>query len=347
MQLIKSTVGEFQGQPIHQFVLKNSAGNSVTLINFGAAITAVETLDRNGDLAHIACGFSDVAAYTEGRPYTGVICGRVANRINEGRFSLNGKTYQIGVNHGRHTLHGGFAGFDKVLWTVLGTVEEADKVGVRLEYLSKDGEEGFPGNLHVELTYFFTETNELQLLYSATTDQATVLNLTNHSYFNLGGFKGTVYDHELTIRATQVTETDKELIPSGNLIPIVGTPYDFTTPRRIDTQIHQAGDGYDLNYVLNSNEGDWAGEVYHPESGRFIQVFTTEPGLQIYTANHFNGGDIGHGNTPYIRHGALALETQHFPDSPNRQQFPSTILRPGEVYHQETVYQFGVLDNRL
>jgi aldose 1-epimerase len=342
MKLTQSVVGTYNGQPIHQFVLENSAGNKVTLINFGAAVTAIEMLDKNGQLEHIACGFADLSAYVEGRPYMGVICGRVANRINLGKFTLDGKTYQIGVNNGKHTLHGGFMGFDKVLWTVLGVVEEADRLGVRLAYLSKDGDEGFPGNLQVEVTYFFTEKNELLISYTATTDAPTVLNLTNHCYFNLGGFKAPIYDHLLIIHASQVTETDPELIPTGKLIPVAGTPYDYSTARTIDSQIHQTAEGYDLNYVIEPSQLGWAGEVFHSVSGRFLQVFTTEPGLQFYTANHFNGSEIGHNDTPYIKHGALALETQHFADSANHPQFPSTVLRPGEVYQQETKYLFGV-----
>jgi aldose 1-epimerase len=266
--------------------------------------------------------------------------GRYANRIANAKFSLNGKTYQLAANNDVNSLHGGLKGFDKVIWKVKGIEQKT----LSLEYFSKDGEEGYPGNLTVNVVYSLTDDNELKINYTATTDKATPINLTNHCYFNLSAGKdSTILDHMLMLNANKYTEVNDKLIPTGKLLDVKGTPMDFTKAKRVGQDIEKVSGGYDHNWVLNRETESLQviGTLYHPPSGRYMEVFTTQPGIQFYTGNFLNGLKGRNGNV-YNIHAALCLETQHYPDSPNQPSFPNTILRPGETYHQTTVYKFSV-----
>lgn len=335
---------------MNEFTLTNANGVEVKIITYGGTITSISVPDRNGNLANVVLGFSNLAQYQAQSPYFGCITGRYANRIANATFDLNGETYTLAANSGPNSLHGGNVGFDKVVWNAA-EVESEDGVALELTYLSPDGEEGYPGNLSVMVVYTLTEANELRMDYTATTDKSTVVNLTNHSYFNLAGEgTGAIYDHILTINADTYTPVDDTLIPTGELAPVEGTPFDFRTAKAIgpgQRSSHEQivlGRGYDHNFVLNRTDDTslvLAAEVYEPTSGRTLEVWTTEPGIQFYAGNFLDGTLIGPSGHLYRQSDGFALETQHFPDSPNQPDFPTTVLNPGETYRTTTIYKFG------
>jgi aldose 1-epimerase len=342
----RASFGAISGQPVDIFTLRNANGIEIKATNYGGIITSIVVPDRNGRLGDIVLGFDDLQAYVKDSPYFGAIVGRYGNRIAKGHFTLDGHTYTLAVNNGPNHLHGGLKGFDKVIWHA---EPLAGSTGLVLSRRSPDGEEGYPGNLDVRVTYRLTDDNRLVIDYHATTDKATPVNLTQHSYFNLAG-EGDVLGHELTIDADRYTPVDANLIPTGELAPVEGTPFDFRKSTaigaRIDTpnlQLKNAG-GYDHNWVLNRKGTglQLAARVVEPKTGRTLEVSTTQPGLQFYSGNFLDGTLKGKGGRVYVKHAGLCLETQHFPDSPNHPDFPSTILRPGEQYDTQTVFRFGV-----
>jgi len=340
------------GEEVHAFTMKNARGIAMRVIDYGGIIVSVRTPDRTGNLADIVLGFDDLEGYVKSSPYFGAIAGRYANRIAKGQFMLDGTTYKLAVNNGPNALHGGLKGFDKVVWQA---EPGADSNGVHLglRYTSADGEEGYPGTLHATVTYTLTDRNELVIEYQATTDKPTPINLTNHSYFNLAGEgSGTVLGQVVTIDADRYVPVDSTFIPTGDLASVNGTPFDFRKPTAIGARIDQPdpqltnGHGYDHTFVLNHPQGGaalvHAAHVVDPTSGRTLDVATTEPGVQFYTGNFLDGKVVGKNGHAYPRRGGFCLETHHFPDSPNKPQFPSTILRPGETFHSRTVFTFGV-----
>ncbi len=339
------------GRTVEKFTLTNAHGIEVQVITYGGIITSIRTPDRSGRLDDIVLGFDSLAGYVTNVPYFGAIVGRYANRIRNARFTLDGKTYHLAKNIGENTLHGGVRGFDKVLWTAE-PFQTDSGVGVRLSYTSKDGEEGYPGTLVTRVTYTLTPRDELVVDYEVTTDKATPLNLSQHTYWNLHGTTGgTILDHVLTLDASAFTPVDSAVIPTGEIAPVVGTPLDFRTARRIGDRIGQDneqlrfGRGYDHNWVLDRRSGSGlahAARVVEPMSGRTLDVSTTEPGVQFYAGNFLDGTIRGKGGRVYAHRSGLCLETQHFPDSPNHVNFPSTILRPGATYRSRTVFTFGV-----
>ncbi|MFM1835738.1 MAG: Aldose 1-epimerase [Bacteroidota bacterium] len=329
------------------YTLKNSKGMEVQIMNYGAIITKIMVPDKNKVIEDVVLGFDSVADYIKDSPYFGAVVGRYGNRIAAGKFSLDGKNYSLAAqNNGQH-LHGGLKGFDKKVWKTL-----SQKPGsLTLSYLSKDGEEGFPGNLEVQVTYTLTEDNAIAMDYTAKTDQATVLNICNHSYFNLtGNVKRDVLDHTIQLNAPFFIPVDKVLIPTGEVKSVKGGPFDFTSPKKIGLEINAAdeqiafGGGYDHCYAFDKAPGAYAkiAHVEEPVSGRVMEVFTTEPGVQFYTGNNLDGHLIGKYGAKYNKRTGFCLETQHYPDSPNKPNFPSTVLRPGETYTSKTVYQFSV-----
>ncbi|MGE5581045.1 MAG: aldose epimerase family protein [Bacillota bacterium] len=336
------TTGE--GKTAFLYTLSNSKGMTIKITNYGGIITSILAPGLNGKMADVVLGFNTFGEYLSGHPYFGAIIGRYGNRIARGRFSLNGKEYKLATNDGPNHLHGGLAGFDKKIWEAA-EISNPQEAGVKLSYLSKDGEEGYPGNLAVVVEYLLNDRNELTIRYQATTDKPTVINLTNHSYFNLAGEgSGNILNHQLTLNADHYTEVAEGLIPTGELRPVKASPLDFTVAKAIGAEIAKVEGGYDHNYVLNKkpNELSQAAKVYEPISGRTMEVFTTEPGIQFYTGNFLDGANKGKAGKSYGKHAAFCLETQHFPDSPNHPEFPSTILNPGDTYHQATVYKFSV-----
>ena len=332
------------------FTLTNSAGVRVRITNYGGIITELWTPDRQGLLGDVVLGFERLEEYIQDSPYFGCIVGRYGNRIAGGQFTLNGETYTLAQNNGSNHLHGGIEGFDKVLWqaeTRLGEREAA----LELRYVSADGEEGYPGNLSVKVIYALTEDNELKIFYEATADKPTVVNLTNHSYFNLkDGGASSIEGHLLQLDADRYTPVDAGLIPTGELAPVEGTPFDFRQATAVGARINDAheqiafGGGYDHNFVLNGEAGvlRQIAEVSEPATGRVMQVFTTEPGVQFYTGNFLDGTITGKKGVVYQKRSGLCLETQHFPDSPNQPNFPSTVLNPGERRQSQTIYKFSV-----
>ncbi len=329
---------------IYLFTLSNDNGLVVKITNFGATVTSITMPDKYGNPDELVMGFDFIEDYEKGHPYFGSICGRYANRIAKGQFTLDGTTYHLPINNAPNSLHGGNKGFDKVIWDAQ-PIETTTEVGVLLTYLSKDGEEGYPGNLTTEVRYILNNQNELNIFYKATTDKPTVINLTNHSYFNLGGCHKNIYSLELMINADKITEFDDTNIPTGKFLDVANTPLDFRKPVSIGEKISRMVNGFDHNYVLNKvkdGELSLAATVYDLETGRFMEVYTTEPGIQFYSANYVDGTLTGHKGIVYQKHGALCLETQHFPDSPNHPHFPSTVLRPGEIYSQHTIYKFSI-----
>lgn len=320
----------------------------VAITNYGAKIVSLLAPDKQGQLADVELGYDNIDQYvnTKERYYGGIV-GRYGNRIAKGKFKVDGKEYTLVTNNGVNHLHGGKKGFNDVVWDA----EQPNDHTLKLHYLSKDGEEGYPGNLDITLTYELTDSNEVKIDYAATTDKATVVNLTNHSFFNLhGAGNGDINDHIMYINADKYTPVDSTLIPKGKLEPVKGTPMDFTTPtkigERVDADFEQLkfGKGYDHNYVLNKKgkELSLAATVAEPQSGRFLEVWTTEPGVQFYGGNFLDGTDKGKEGKTYVHRGAFCLETQHFPDSPNQPSFPSVVLKPGETYSSTCVYKFGV-----
>jgi aldose 1-epimerase len=337
------------GTPVDLYTLTNANGVEIKLSNYGGIVVSLMVPDRNGAFEDVVLGFDTLEEYVEKSPYFGCIAGRYANRIAKGRFTLDGVEYTLAQNDGENHLHGGIKGFDKVVWGAE-EVKGDDAVGLELTYLSKDGEEGYPGNLSVKVVYSLTDDDELRIEYFATTDGATVVNLTNHSYFDLaGGVSGDILDHELTIHADRFTPIDETLIPTGELRSVQGTPMDFSQAVAIGARIEQDdeqlifGNGYDHNWVLDKPAGSLAlaARVHEPTTGRVLEVYTTEPGIQFYAGNFLDGSITGKEGRVYERRSGFCLETQHFPDSPNQPGFPSTVLRPGEEYAQTTVYRFS------
>jgi len=339
------------GQPVDLYVLTNKNGAEASITNYGGAVVSIKVPDRNGKLADIVLGYDTADGYVNDKSHFGGIIGRFGNRIAHAQFVLDGKTYTLAKNNGENTLHGGVKGFDKALWTAK-TLPVKDGQSLELSYLSKDGDEGFPGNLKVTVTYTWTDANALQIEYSATTDKKTVVNLTNHSYFNLAGQgSGDILGHLLVIEADKFTPVDAGLIPTGELRDVAGTPFDFRKPVAIGARIDQddeqskLGGGYDHNFVLRRSAGvgeSLAARVVEPASGRVLEVWTTEPGVQFYTGNFLDGKTPGKGGVTYPRRNAFCLETQHYPDSPNQPKFPSVVVKPGERYHTITTYRFTV-----
>ena len=339
------------GEQIELYSLSNKKGMEVSITNFGATVVTLKVPDRAGKATDIVLGYDTLDGYENGTSYFGATVGRYGNRIASGKFSIDGKTYALPKNNGENTLHGGIVGFNKKVWKAR---EIASKLGESLEmsYLSADGEEGFPGNLSAKVVFTLpADRNELRIDYTATTDKDTVLNLTNHSYFNLTGEgNGDILDHVMTLHAKQFTPVDKGLIPTGELKNVAGTPMDFNSATAIGKRINESdeqlvfGKGYDHNWVLaragGGNGLSIAAEAYDPKSGRKLEVLTTEPGVQFYSGNFLDGAK-GKGNKPYPQRAAFCLETQHFPDSPNHANFPSTLLKPNAVFHSQTVFRFS------
>lgn len=338
------------GQAVDLYTLTNKKGMEVAITNFGGIIVSLKAPDRNGKFDDVVLGYDQLDGYLTNKAYFGAIIGRYGNRIAHGQFKLDGKAYTLPKNDGDNTLHGGTTGFNKRLWKAK-DVSGSKGQALELTYLSKDGEEGFPGNLSTRVVYTLTDQNELHIDYSATTDKDTVVNLTNHSYFNLGGQgNGDILEHQLTIHADRFTPVDQTLIPTGDLKGVKDTPFDFTKATAIGARINQDdqqlkfGKGYDHNWVLNGgikSTPALAAEAYESKSGRVLQVLTTEPGLQFYSGNFLDGSITGKGGKVYNQRYALCLETQHFPDSPNHPNFPSTELKPGQKYHTTTIFKFS------
>ncbi len=332
---------------IREYTLKNNNGMVVKVTNYGATITSIQVPDRDGNFADVALGYDSVEGYINAidRPYFGCVAGRYANRIAKGKFTLDGVDYELATNNGENHLHGGNMGFDKVVWAAR-VIEN----GVELTYLAKDGEEGYPGNLQITVIYTLTDDNEIVMNYKAVTDKATPINLTNHTYFNLAGEgSGTITDHVLRINASRFTPVDDGLIPTGELRQVDGTPFDFREPKAISQDLNadneqlKIGKGYDHNWVLG-REGDGlevAAVLYDPNSGRVLEVITEEPAIQFYGGNFLDGRLTGKSGKAYNHRNGMCLETQHNPDSPNRPEWPSSILRPGEEYNTTTVYKFS------
>ncbi len=344
MDMFKEEFGRLpDGTVIELYTLNNSHGLRARIMTYGAIVVSLEVPDRVGKVADVTLGYDSLEGYLETTPYFGAIVGRYGNRIAKGKFTLDGVEYTLATNNGENHLHGGIKGFDKVVWTAE-PVREDDAVGVAMSYLSPDGEEGYPGNLKCVVTYWITENNELKVTYRAETDRATPVNLTHHSYFNLAGQgTGDILGHELMLNADRYTPVDAGLIPTGELRAVAGTPFDFTTPHTIGERIAQVEGGYDHNFVLNREGADLtlAARVVEPSSGRVMEIFTTEPGIQFYAGNFLDGSITGKVGKIYQKHYGFCLETQHFPDSPNHDHFPSTILRPGETYQSSTVHRFS------
>jgi len=343
----ESFKGVHNGKPTGLFTLRNKNGLVAQITNYGAIIVSIFVPDRKGNFSDIVQGYDNIADYINGNsPYMGAVCGRCANRIAGGNYSLAGKQDSLAVNNGPNHLHGGIKGFNKVVWHVV----HASGTGIKMEYFSVDGEEGYPGNLKVSVTYTLTDSNELRTGYIATTDKSTVVNLAGHSYFNLAGEgSGRVYDQELMINGRFFTPTDETNIPTGEISSVKGTPLDFTNPKKIGQDIDKEdeqlrfGAGYDHNWVLDHRTGTLglAAAAHDPFSGRVMEVYTTQPGVQLYTANWING-EKGKGGRKYGRRWAFCLETQHYPDAINKPHFPSTILNPGEEYKHICMYKFLV-----
>jgi len=336
-----------QGDVAHIYRLTNASGCEARITNYGGIVVSLKVPDKTGQLADVVLGYETLDKYIENSPYFGALIGRYGNRIGKGKFTLNRKEYMLAVNNGPNHLHGGIVGFDKVVWRAK-EIRKSEGVGLELTYLSKDGEEGYPGNLSVTVRYLWTNDNELKIDYLATTDKPTVVNLTNHSYFNLA-CKGDILGHELMIDADKFTPVDEGLIPTGELCNVAGTPMDFRKATAIGARIEQPdeqlkfGLGYDHNWVLNRSDGSlrMVARVYERTTGRVLEVHTTEPGVQFYCGNFLDGTITGKYGRVYQKRNGFCLETQHFPDSPNKPSFPSTVLNPGEKYASTTVYKFA------
>ncbi len=331
------------GTAVQIFTLTNSNGLKARVMTYGATLVSLELPDRNGVFADCVLGCDTLDGYLKGVPYFGSIVGRYGNRIAKGKFILDGKTYSLATNNNANHLHGGLKGFDKVVWSAE-PFQEANGTGVKFGYVSQDGEEGYPGNLNVTVVYLLTNDDELRIDYEATTEKATPVNLTHHSYFNFTGGKRDILGHELMLASDRFTPVDDGLIPTGKLDPVAGTAMDFLAPMTIGARIAKVAGGYDHNYVLTSGGGTMAlaARVFEPQSGRVMEISTDQPGIQFYSGNFLDGTIVGSGGQVYGKHWGFCLETQHFPDSPNHPNFPGTILRPGEVYKTRTIHKFSV-----
>lgn len=340
-----------EGKPVSLYTFENRYRMKVTLTDYGAAVVSLWTPDRNGKLDDVVLGFSSLEDYLKHPFFFGCTIGRYGNRIAYGRFQIDGQEVVLACNNRLHHLHGGIRGFDKVVWEAK-EISSDQGEGIAFSYLSPDGEEGYPGNLRVSVLYLLTDQNELKIEYIATTDKKTVVNLTNHSYFNLlGEGNGDILDHELMINAHHFTPIDETVIPTGELRPVSGTPFDFTHSKPIGKHIQESdeqlfyGKGYDHNFVLKTKNDNTLGlvaYVHEPSTGRVMEVYSTEPGVQFYTGNFLDGTFKGKKGISYHQRSAFCLETQHFPDSPNKPNFPSTLLSPEEVYKSTTIYKFGI-----
>lgn len=336
------------GKNASLFTLENSHGMTVKLTNYGGIVTELHVPDKNGNIGDVVLGYDNLNDYIKGSPYFGAIVGRYGNRIDKGKFTLDGVEYTLATNNDKNHLHGGVKGFDKVVWDAT-PFTHVDEAGVELTYVSVDGEEGYPGTLTAKVTYSLSNANELKIEYLATTDKPTVVNLTHHGYFNLAGQgNGDILSHELMLNADRYTPIDEGLIPTGQLPSVKDTPMDFTEPVAIGARISQDfqqlkfGKGYDHNWVLNESDEPMklAAKVYEPTTGRMMEVLTTEPGIQFYCGNFLDSSNVGKVGKVYQHRYGFCLETQHFPDSPNNPDFPTTILRPGDAYKSTTVYRF-------
>jgi aldose 1-epimerase len=340
----KKLWGKSDGKDVWLYKLTNAGGMSVEITNYGGIVVSIYTPNREHKIENIVLGFGNLHQYRkQNSPYMGAIIGRFANRIAGSTFVIDKIKYLLFPNDKPNHSHGGKKGFNQVVWNAC-EIKESGYSGVELEYLSKDMEEGYPGNLNVKVTYILTDDSKLKIYYEAKTDKPTIVNLTHHSYFNLSGNRNDILDHDLTIFADAYTPTDQSWIPTGVIAPVSRTPFDFTSAHKVGERISRLTNGYNINYVLrrqNENALAKAAEVFDSNSGRMMTVFTTEPGLQLYTADYLNGSIIGRGNIVLSKNMGLCLEAQHFPDSPNKPDFPSTILRAGETYKQFTVYEFS------
>ncbi len=345
MSITKTLFGTLpDGTSADLYTLRNANGMEVKLTNYGGIVTSVLTPDQDGNPGQVVLGFDSLQEYLDGHPYFGCIVGRYANRIADGQFELNGKTFTVARNDGENHLHGGVKGFDKVLWEAR-ELRDDNSVGVELSYLSRDGEEGYPGNLQVRVVYRLTLANELDIYYEAVTDKPTVVNLTHHGYFNLSHDSSlTILDHKLRIYASKYLSVNTMQIPVGEASTVMGTPFDFLEYQRIGSRIAEVTGGYDHTWVLDKalNSFGPVASLQDTLSGRTLDVFSTEPGVQFYSGNFLDGEKTGHKGIRYVKHYGLCLETQHFPDSPNRKDFPSVVLLPGKPYRQHTVYRFGI-----
>ena len=340
------------GEEVQLFTLGNSQGMQVGVLDYGGIITSLLAPDHKGQYEDVVLGFENLADYETRNPYFGALVGRYANRIAGGKFSLDGEEFKLVQNNGNNHIHGGTKGFDKVIWEAK-PMEYANRVSLELTYTSIDMDEGYPGNLLCTVVYSLFENNELQVAYSATTDKKTVVNLTQHSYFNLSGdFSKNILDHELFISADEFVPVNKELIPYGEYAAVAGTPFDFNNPKTIGSHIEDSheqiaiGNGYDHSWVLKDYNSKIrkVASVLHPQTGRFLEVFTTEPGMQLYTGNFLDGTLPAKGGGTYARRSGFCLETQHHPDSPNQPSFPSVVLEPGQTYRSETLFRFRVAE---
>lgn len=347
---VKSLFGKLaDGTKVYSWALANG-GTRMKVLSYGGVVQSLEIPDRRGHYANVSLGFDNLEDYVAKNPYFGALIGRYGNRIGKGRFTLDGKDYQVNVNDGENSLHGGAKGFDKRMWDVEPFAKGSD-VGLHLYYTSVDGEMGYPGTLKVKVTYTLTKYGDWRIDYAATTDKATVVNLTSHVYWNLAGEgSGTIENHELKIDASRYTPVDSGLIPTGELAPVAGTPFDFRRSKRIGEDLREAhqqllyGQGIDHNWALDkgiSPRPEWIATLKDPSSGRTLRMATTEPGLQFYSGNFLDGTLVGTGGRTYRQGDALCLETQHFPDSPNKPAFPSTVLRPGQTYRSTTLHSFS------
>ena len=330
--------GQADGKPVTLYTLRNSKGAEAKIMNYGGIVQSLTMPDRTGKFADIALGYDNVDGYVKVTPYFGALIGRYGNRIGGAKFSLEGQTYTLATNNGPNSLHGGVKGFDKVVWNTVKVTGNS----LELQYLSKDGEEGFPGNLNVTAVYTLTDDNELKLTFKATTDKATVCNLTHHSYFNLRGQgNGDILGHELYLNSDKTTPVDKELIPTGEIADVTGTPFDFRKPTAIGARINdpntvlQYGPGYDHNWIVNQ------ARVTEPTTGRVMEVLSDEPAVQFYAGNFLDGTITGKGGKVYQKRTGFCLEPQHYPDSPNKANFPSVELKPGQTYHNTIIYKFS------
>lgn len=351
MKIEKREFGKMSnGDIVHLYTLTNMNGMKVEITNYGGIISSIIVPDKNGNMGEVALGYDHFDDYLKNNFFFGCVVGRYGNRIAKGKFTLDGEEYSLAINNGTNHLHGGLVGFNQILWEVKQEITESDKIGIVLHYLSQDMEEGYPGNLDVTMTYTLTNDNEIFLDYKATTDKKTICNLTNHSYFNLkDGGASDMLDHEMWIDADQIVPTDETSIPLGDLMGVKGTPFDFTSPKKIGAQINdnhvqiRYGQGYDHNFVINNVSGDLKkiAKVTEASSGRMLEVFTKEPGVQFYSGN-FITERTGKNSVVYNKRHGFCLETQHYPDSPNQSSFPSTVLEPGEAYQTTTVYKFSI-----
>jgi aldose 1-epimerase len=348
LRITKSHFGTTEGREVDLYSLITD-GMEISITNYGGAITSIRVPDRKGDFGDVVLGYETLQEYVKNPRFFGALIGRSANRIAKGRFTLDGVEYQLAQNNGENHLHGGTRGFDKVVWEASDELDD-DRAVLRLMYLSKDGEENYPGNLTANVSYVLTRERELLIEYQAVTDKRTIVNLTNHSYFNLAG-TWTIRDHELTLNANAFTPVSSDLIPTGEIRRVDRTPMDFREPTPIGRRINEPYDqlgftgGYDHNFVLNDSSGALrlAARAYNPSSGRVLEAHTTQPGIQFYSGNFLDGSLTGKGGVVYQKHAGFCLEPQHFPDSPNHPNFPTTVLEPGEEYKQTTVFRFGVV----